>query len=198
MTKHWVCHACTFENEDDEALACTVCETARRGRNKTAIHNSLPEDDVLPAKSQTNTDDIFELGNMSISDLPKKPQKAGSQNNGDSISQLAHMSFAAWEDDRGPWTCNLCTFTNDARFLVCEACGVVEGAKNIVDDDDVSEGLKKFRLSVSQDFLTKTMNKELQQTSQKKITVEKESEENDLQLDGENESSLARNLRDME
>eukprot|EP00956_Cyclotella_meneghiniana_P019578 scaffold33694_cov98-Cyclotella_meneghiniana.AAC.5 len=198
MAKHWVCHACTFENEDDEASVCMVCETARRGKQITYGNNSdVPEE----SHTKIDVDDIFELGNMSMSNdelfLPKKPPKSGTQNSNDSISQLAHMSFAAWEDDRGPWTCNLCTFKNEARFLICGACGVAEGAQNILEDGEVAEGLKKFELNTSQDFLTKTMNKELHQTSQKKISVEKESEDSDIKLDGENESRLARNLSEM-
>lgn len=69
-----------------------------------------------------------------------------------SMSHLGNMSFAAWEADRKHWTCEVCTFKNEPRFLMCGGCGMAEGC-TAIEDELISKGLERMPLSKAQDFL---------------------------------------------
>ena len=69
-----------------------------------------------------------------------------------SMSHLGNMSFAAWEADRKHWTCEVCTFKNEPRFLMCGGCGMAEGC-TAIEDELIAKGLERMPLSKAQDFL---------------------------------------------
>lgn len=169
-----------------------ICETPRHGLDSKKS-GSFDQDDLLKRSKELPDEYNESISDLNFLALPSKsPTKL---NNRDSISQLCHMSFGAWEDDRKTWVCKLCTFENAPRFLVCGACGVREGAVNIVETDDaITSGLQGMRLTDSQKFLTSTLNNELQNHGEMKTKREHSEECTDIKNDRDNEARLAKNL----
>ena len=212
-TDKWECHACTFNNEDNEAEACMICGTPRRG--KTGAKNCLSKRDVfLPCDSPPKQfqDSISHLDfspakqfQESISHLDFSASSNSTKREGDSISNLCHMSFAAWEDDRQAWTCKLCTFENGPRYLVCGGCGVEEGASNVVKDvasiiKDATTASKPTRTTLrsSQKHVTRIINEELESHWESKLKLEEVEELNDVKRDADSETAIRKNLSNIE
>ena len=156
----WACSKCTFINAMGSDT-CTMCQTSCESPSKT-------EEDIISPQCVSKRISVESEWNksMRLSELCEDyeyeddDEDATEERQQSSMSRIGHMSFAAWEADRKEWVCNICTFLNQPRFLICGVCNMAEGSV-VIEDDVITKGLGRMSLNKAQSLLINSVQKQL-------------------------------------